>query len=535
MGQSIGQVTMVPWISPDYELRSRNAAARKTINFYMQSGEGQAKTQWILAGCPGTNLFIDLESLVPEPDAIIRGIWFTSTSQLYVVFGSVLLEIQINTNTGNPVAIQRAILQTNSGFVSICDNGKWLTIVDGYTMYNLNLLNNSLAPTPVLPFTNPTQVVYYKQRVYCINNSPATTQQKEDGTVAVTSNCLWWSEVGLDGPVDGVDHTTAGGVGWDSLSFAAAETSSDTLIRMGLVNGQLWLFGPRSYEIWGGSTNPDQPMVYEGGSATEYGCESPYSVSTIGGKVFWVGASNAGKTQVFMNQGYSPLRISNHSIEYRLNEVSNLIPQATAWTYSDEGHVFYCLTVPPSGDGKSGDFTVCYDTLTGVWHDRSTREPNSNKMHRWQCLLGSYAFDKIITGTQNGTGLLYLDLDTYTDYDLVTKQVIPLVAQHTGPQLWADLKYDIHDDFVIDMQTGVGLQTGQGKNPQIMLQYSDDAGYSWSNEMWRDMNPVGVYGGRVRWRRLGMSRYRLYRITISDPILRVILEGRATMRQSKNA
>jgi hypothetical protein len=59
-----------------------------------------------------------------------------------------------------------------------------------------------------------------------------------------------------------------------------------------------------------------------------------------------------------------------------------------------------------------------------------------------------------------------------------------------------------------------------------MLQWSDDGGYVWSSEQWSDIGPIGERGARVRWRRLGKSRDRLFRVTITDPI-RVVFTGAA--------
>ena len=68
------------------------------------------------------------------------------------------------------------------------------------------------------------------------------------------------------------------------------------------------------------------------------------------------------------------------------------------------------------------------------------------------------------------------------------------------------------------METGIGLATGQGSDPQVMLRWSDDGGETWSNEHWRSAGKIGVYKARVLWNRLGSSRDRVYEITMSDPV-----------------
>ena len=75
------------------------------------------------------------------------------------------------------------------------------------------------------------------------------------------------------------------------------------------------------------------------------------------------------------------------------------------------------------------------------------------------------------------------------------------------------------------METGVGLQSGQGIDPQIMMQYSDDGGRTWSSELWRDIGAVGKYKTRVKWNKLGVARDRVYMVEMTDPVFIQINEA----------
>jgi len=73
----------------------------------------------------------------------------------------------------------------------------------------------------------------------------------------------------------------------------------------------------------------------------------------------------------------------------------------------------------------------------------------------------------------------------------------------------------------LDCETGVGLNDGQGSDPQVMLRWSDDGGHTWSNEHWVSIGKIGQYGKRAIWRRLGMTlklRDRVYEISGTDPV-----------------
>ena len=68
------------------------------------------------------------------------------------------------------------------------------------------------------------------------------------------------------------------------------------------------------------------------------------------------------------------------------------------------------------------------------------------------------------------------------------------------------------------MEKGVGLLTGQGKNPVIMMQMSDDGGKTWSSEMWGDIGTLGDFMFNVEWNMLGSALSRIFRIKTSDPV-----------------
>lgn len=67
----------------------------------------------------------------------------------------------------------------------------------------------------------------------------------------------------------------------------------------------------------------------------------------------------------------------------------------------------------------------------------------------------------------------------------------------------------------------------QGSDPKIMLEYSNDGGFSYSsNQIWSSAGKIGERLVRVRWNKLGMSRDRVFRITITDPVKIVLLDAR---------
>lgn len=111
------------------------------------------------------------------------------------------------------------------------------------------------------------------------------------------------------------------------------------------------------------------------------------------------------------------------------------------------------------------------------------------------------------------TGNIYrLDLDTYTDNGDTIARV------RAAPHIAQDLRWQFFQALQVDMESGVGVSSGQGSDPQAMLRWSDDGGFTWSSEIWAPIGKIGQGRTRVRWRRLGKSRDRVFEVTITDPI-----------------
>ena len=568
------------WIAQSYEARSPVVSSRVTQNLYFESTEGEGKTQAILVGTPGTKTFtreqgtvsaiqfisgtggspnivtvqtagnhnlsagqlIDIEGTtnynelsvvvlqVQSPnqftyqtisnslnvvnnggnvkptnespitdiaeDSSCRGLYTSSTGRVFTCFGNSIIEI-FRDGTWNVLIT----IGTGSTSVYFADDGFYLVFVDGSQMYRMNLDTNFIENiTNTLDFINPIKVVYLNSRIVAINSDETNRN----------NNKFYWCE-----SFDTSD--------WRALNFASAESSADAIISIEVREGELWLFGPRSYEVWRPDTNPDLPYAKVGGSSTEIGCNAPKSTTQIAGQIFWLGSSTAGTNMIFTSNGYSATRISNHAIEYFLNTQGFTTSDAIGFAYQQSGHTFYILNLIQANK------TFVYDLSNGKWHTRTTRDALVNTQGRWEPLYATFGFDTVLVGSLNNSRLLELDLDRYTEWD-----GRPIVRTQQGPILFDDLALIFHKEFQIDMATGVGqqlgepyqsgIQSGYASDPVIIMQHSDDGGNTWSSQRTTPIGRAGKYNTRARFRRLGRSRERVYRIVISDPI-KVTIQG----------
>jgi hypothetical protein len=75
----------------------------------------------------------------------------------------------------------------------------------------------------------------------------------------------------------------------------------------------------------------------------------------------------------------------------------------------------------------------------------------------------------------------------------------------------------------VDLETGVGLNNGQGITPSLMMRYSNDGGHSWSSIKTESAGAIGQYSARCRYKRLGTGRNRVWEISMTDPVKFVVM------------
>jgi hypothetical protein len=301
----------------------------------------------------------------------------------------------------------------------------------------------------------------------------------------------------------------------DTLSFTSAEGSPDIIIALISNNRDLWVFGERSVEVYTNTGNADFPFERIPGGFLEVGCAAGYSVAKIDGTILWLGRSNEGQGQVFAAKGMTPQRVSTHAIEQAISSYTNP-SSATAYTYEAKGHKFYVLNFDEA--------TWVYDLTTGLWHERAyTSEGNLVRHRAGTCAYSPGGNSHLVGDYENNK--LYIMRDGYylDDEDAITRL-------RSTPHVSSGLDRLFCPKFQVDMEVGVGLDGGgQGSDPQVMLDWSDDGGNTWSSEIWaaigRVIGGIGEFKTRVIWRRLGSFRDRIFRLKVTDPVKVTLLSA----------
>jgi hypothetical protein len=474
-----------PILGQAYVARSVNAADSRMVNLYpepLPTPEG--KTGGFLNRAPG------LRKLATVGTGPIRGLW-SYGDYGYAVSGARLYRIDSTWNV-EPIGVI-----AGTGPVSMVDNGTQLFIATNPISYIYDAASEVLAQITDIDFPGAVTVGYLDG--YFIFQEP-------------NSQRFWTSEL-----LDGTQI--------DPLSFASAEGMPDNLVSLFVDHREVWLFGTQSVEVWYDAALEGFPLARIQGAVNEFGCAATFSVAKMDNSLFWLGADARGHGVVFRANGYAGQRISTHAVEYAIQSYE-IISDAIAFTYQQDGHSFYVLTFP------SAQATWVYDAATNAWHERAGFANGQFIRHRANCQM-FYSEEVVVGDFQNGNIYAY-DLDQFSDGDFAQKWLRSWRALPTNQN---NLKRTAQHSLQIDLETGVGLNAGQGNNPQIMLRWSDDGGHTWSNEHWMSMGKIGAYGTRAIRRRLGMTtklRDRVYEASGTDPV-KISIMGAELILSGTNA
>lgn len=281
----------------------------------------------------------------------------------------------------------------------------------------------------------------------------------------------------------------------DPLEFATAEGSPDDLQGLVVAHRQLWLFGTSSTEVWYNSGNSLFPFTRIQGSFSEKGCINRDTIAKTNNTIAYVGNDNI----AYMINGYSPVRISNETIEYKLGQADPLT--LNAFEYTEEGHIFYCLVI--------GDESFVFDVKTQMWHTRK-----SSTINRWRINDIKDAYS-IRYGFDYANGNVY-----QISLDIGTEDSVVIQREAISAPLNNNLSFFTINSVQLDMETGLSTI---GADDKITLEYSRNGGVSWSFEKPSTIGKQGEFTHRAIWRRLGRHRDISFRIkTYTKAAVRII-------------
>jgi len=252
---------------------------------------------------------------------------------------------------------------------------------------------------------------------------------------------------------------------------------------IGLISfrGQMFIMGEDQilpYTFVGGSNFVFQ---YQPNSSIPSGLNSLHAKAITRQSFCYLGGGKNETPAVWLSTGTYPQRISNDAIEYLIRDI-NILDQAYIMYFAIDGGEFIAL--------KVGGYCFVYDLLTGRWHQR--RSSVGDNEVAWRVSSITKAYGKLIVGDDIDGRTGYLSNDN-TEYGVnVRRSFIMQPFDNRGRHV--SLK-----SLVLAMDTGY--------DGDMVLEWSDDDGHTWSDGLQRGAGGIGDYGRHVRWDRLGSSAY----------------------------
>ena len=287
----------------------------------------------------------------------------------------------------------------------------------------------------------------------------------------------------------------------NGLNYATAESNADDLLRAYVFNQYVYMMGDKTIEPWWNSGTGSPPFDRVEGGIMQIGLAALHSPAHNDKYMYFLGDDS----QVYAVQGTTPQVVSDDALSREISRYAT-ISDAIGSSFTLNGTPIYGLTFPTQ------DKTFLYPE-GGEWFEWSYGADGGRSLANSYC----FAFRKHLFADYRNGNIYELDEDTYTDNSgpiIRTRDTAPIhggLINRPGKTLTMN-------SFELILEAGVGLITGQGSAPVVMLSFSDDGGKTFSNEMWATVGKMGDFMWKCAWFALGSFESRIIRVRTSDPV-----------------
>jgi hypothetical protein len=217
-------------------------------------------------------------------------------------------------------------------------------------------------------------------------------------------------------------------------------------------------------------------------------------------ELLWVGEDSV----VYRMNGYTPQAVSNPDVVRAIQSCADQT-LLEASVYMNGGNAMWALTSP-------SEWTWECNLTTGQWNERQSYNRND-----WRGCGTIKAFDQWIAGDRTTGDFYKIDRTYYKEngaalvWEVVSGAVANFPARLGAPRA----------DF--DITAAVGSDSGEDPietDPSVLIYWSDDGGYSYSNPVSRGIGGEGESKKLVTVLRTGLSQAkgRRFKLKVSDPV-----------------
>lgn len=299
--------------------------------------------------------------------------------------------------------------------------------------------------------------------------------------------------------------------GWSTTTMQFSWDLPDRIQAMVVANDELWLIGESLGAVWYNAGLFPQPFAPIPGANFNYGTRAPFSLKAAADSVVWLSHNKEGAGSILLATGYSPQPISTYAVAQAISTYDAVFGtrDCEILVYKQNEHTFINVSFP------AAQATWTLDREVGTWHERGHWNLSRDAYDVWSPRINVHAFGKHLVGERGTDKLMEMRADLGLDMDGG-----PIRRLRIPPPLWAGPRGRVAvSRFEIVLDSGLGIPSGQGSNPDIRLRVSLDGGMTWGSERRTSVGRMGQYGIRPAWMSCGSSETTwLPEVTVSDPI-----------------
>ena len=300
---------------------------------------------------------------------------------------------------------------------------------------------------------------------------------------------------------------------FDALDFGSADVRPDKIVAAHVNHNELFIPGEDTIELFQNVGGSGFPYKRVRGGDIQKGVHAKFSLVDFDNSFVFLGGDVGELTSVW-RVGGGATKISTSAIDNAIQEYTeDEIAAAFALTYAYGGNFFVAFTFTSI---RIPSRTLVYDAtssaLTGaqVWHERQSGVTDD----KWRVTSMVSAYGDLIVGDSVDGRIGTLNQNTHTEYGA------PIKRQKTSMPFQIDQTKMFISEIKLTMEAGVGvIGTGNGSDPQIKMEYSDDQAGIFTNGGLRSYGKVGARTRIPSWRRQGNPpRSRVLRFTTTEPV-----------------
>jgi hypothetical protein len=444
---------------PSYQSRSNQLASMQTLNWYQEQNTG-AKDEF---------------SLMPFPGLVSRSINAGRDRGMhqmieigYRVSGTTLYSFDkdgATTSIGSVPGAGRCIL---------ADDGINLFIVTEKQVYQYDSVAGTITNVTSGNIGSPNAVAFLNDKFIYDRG------QGNDFAVSSVGD-------GADIPIENI---------------AGAISDPDNLLLPYTFRQSIFFYGARSIETWYDAGTGSPPVARIEQQIFPVGLGAVYSVSSNDNAMYFLGDDR----QVYQFTGSPPVRMSSIAISNAI-ESYETVSDAIGWCCTFQGQNFYIITFPTENK------TWCLSETFGKdgWFEISSGTNGA----KYQATSYVYVYGKHWLADDSTGDLYEWKFDNYQNNlePIQRRRVLPPI---TGDLLGKKGARIQMSRLELIVEKGVGLITGQGEDPRIMIETSFD-GHEFGAGTWARIGRQGEFVLKVELNQLKSFYEMMIRITFTDP------------------